>query len=300
VLPQTNANPDTDSAVKSAEQIWWDKYGAVNESIWQYNPYLFRLIREPYLNEMYTFLYKPHGRLLDFGCGNGWVSRPFAEQAMDVVGIDLSGEQIARATQYAAEQGITARYVQGDLDVVTKEAPFDSVIIHSLLHHIPNTQKCDLLSAIEQSLRVGGRLFLYEPMATDPNRPWWSAAFDKVMLAIFRLLEHLALLFGLFEPSYAELKKTGWQMVSPSEKPLLHDDLLHLLPESLHLISVCYWHGYAIKYANYCMALQMHWQKKFQYAAPLFCYLDDIVLHSNLRDTTKVWPMASFLLERAS
>ncbi len=292
------SNLVTDISTNSAEQAWWDQYGEVNESIWQYNSYLTHLIRGEYLGQMFDFLYKPGGRLLDFGCGNGWVSRPFAEKDMEIVGIDLSGEQITRATQYAAERGITARYMQGDLSAVAKESPFDSIIIHSLLHHIPDTQKRDLLSVAEQSLRVGGRIFLYEPIGADPNRPWWAAVFDKTMICLFRLMEYTALSFGLLESKYAELKRGGWQMVSPSEKPILRGDLLSMLPESLRLISICYWHGYAVKYANLCMALRQPWQNKLQRMAPLFCHLDDIVLNSSLRDATKVWPMASLLLEK--
>jgi len=295
---QTVSDPVPDISTNNAEQAWWDQYGEVNESIWQYNPYLTHLIRGAYLDQMFDFLHRPGGKLLDFGCGNGWVSRPFAEKEMEVVGIDLSGEQIARATQYAAERGITARYIQGDLSAVARESPFDSIIIHSLLHHIPDALKRDLLSVAEQSLRAGGRVFLYEPIAADPNRPWWAAAFDKAMLGLFRLMEYSALFFGLLEPKYAELKRGGWQMVSPSENPILRGDLLSMLPESLQLISISYWHGYAVKYANLCMALRQPWQNKLQHLAPLFCHLDDIVLNSSLRDATKVWPMASLLLEK--
>jgi len=299
VASQTVSDLIAESDNKNAEQIWWDQYGELNESIWQYSPYLSHLIRAPYLSNMFDFLYKSDGRLLDFGCGTGWVSWPFAESGMNVVGIDLSGKQIERATQYAGERKIsTARYIQGDLAIITEEAPFDAVIIHSLLHHIPDVQKRAFLHTIAQSLGDGGRIFLYEPMATDPNRPWWGAAFDKVMLGLFRLMERLALSFGLFDPKYAELKKNGWQMVSPIEKPILQSDLISILPESLKFISICYWHAYAVKYANLCMALRKPWQQRLQHIAPLFCRLDEIILNSSLRDTTKVWPMASILLEK--
>jgi 2-polyprenyl-3-methyl-5-hydroxy-6-metoxy-1,4-benzoquinol methylase len=281
------------------EEGWWDQYGQINEEIWQYNEYLFALIRRPYLQRMFQFLYKPAGRLLDFGCGNGWVSLPFANSGMSVVGIDLSSAQVQRATRRAATAGLdNAHYYQGDLESIPQDGSVDSVVVHSLLHHLPDEHKRKLLGFISMSLAPKGRIFLYEPIAVDPRRPWYGALLDKGILGLFRTGEYLGLRLKLFKPAYATLRRSGWQMISPSEAPILYTDLLALVPADLQLVESHYWHAYSLKYANLCMSLKPLWQRRFQRLTPLLCWLDHRILNSHLRNATKAWPMATIALEK--
>src|SRR3954462_13940087 len=46
------------------------------------------------------------GRLLDLGCGTGRLAVHFARKGYDCVGVDLSGEMLARAAANAAAAGV--------------------------------------------------------------------------------------------------------------------------------------------------------------------------------------------------
>src|SRR3954451_11502353 len=52
----------------------------------------------------------PKGRLLDLGCGEGWLSRAAADQGWQVTGVDASESLILRAREYAGAEYIAVSY----------------------------------------------------------------------------------------------------------------------------------------------------------------------------------------------
>ena len=284
-----------------SEAAWWDKYGEINERIWHYDDYLHGVVRQDYLDEMVDFLYKPDGRLLDFGCGGGWVTVPLATKGMVVEGIDVSQEQIERAEEKVRQLGLSnAVYFCGDETFIPTREPYDSIVAHSLLHHLSDQAKRDLLQILAEALVEGGRLYLYEPMAAVEQRPWYGWLFDKLMGVPFRALRWFALAFHLYEPDIELLEQANWRMVSPDEAPILHEDLLGFLPPDLVLIKSTYWHAYAIRYANFCMSLKPQWRQYFSPFISVFYAWDRFVLQAPVRNYLRSWPMASFLLQKLS
>lgn len=282
-----------------SEQEWWDRYGAINESLWHYNAYLHKHVRAPYLKEMYDFLYKADGHLLDFGCGTGWVSLVFAQKGMHVEGVDLSSEQIALAQKQAMDLSLNnANYSCSSMDAIVERGPFDSVLVHSLIHHLPETEKARLLTVISRSLTEGGRLFLYEPMAPSNKRPLAHLLFDKGMIVLFRLLRTILLYLKLYRPEIDLLERNGWKMVSPEEAPLLPEQLFRLIPPDLIITRFRYVQGYSTKYANLCMSLKPEARQILQRLIPIICWFDNLILTSPLRASLSVWPMTVCLLEK--
>ncbi|MEO3849387.1 class I SAM-dependent methyltransferase [Streptomyces sp. B8F3] len=98
-------------------------------------------------------------RLLDAGCGNGYVSRILAGQGAQVVGVEPTDVMCAFAREREVElrQGIT--YVQADLTRLPDlGAPFDAVVCSMVLMAIPDWKPA--MRACVEAVRPGG-LFVF-------------------------------------------------------------------------------------------------------------------------------------------
>ena len=104
------------------------------------------------------------GRALDLGCGTGSLTRLLAARLGDALGVDLSGEMIARA-RAASPADSGAHYLQGDFrDTPAAGETFDVVTAIAALHHLPIDEALVLAAA---RVRPGGLLLvvdLHEPV----------------------------------------------------------------------------------------------------------------------------------------
>jgi len=70
----------------------------------------------------------PGTRLLDVACGTGGVALRAAHAGADVVGIDISADQLAKARSAAREQGLDVRFDEGDCqELPYLDGEFDAV-----------------------------------------------------------------------------------------------------------------------------------------------------------------------------
>lgn len=282
-----------------SEAAWWDRYGQINEDIWHYNAYLNKVVREEYLQQIQTFLYHPEGKLLDFGCGGGWVSLPIARQGMPIVGIDVSKEQIQRAYEKAKQLDIkNANYICGNMNAIATTGTYQSILLHSVLHHLFDEEKQKLLDLLDKSLVSGGHIYLYEPIAVNPKRSILGSVLDKCLIAIFRVLQWLALISKAYLPEIDHLVRQKWTMLSPDEAPILQQELEAFLPKTWQIIEIKYWQMCSMKYANFCMSLKPFWRVKLQTLTPFVYRFDQFILNTKLRDSFKLWPMVSFLIKK--
>lgn len=101
-------------------------------------------------------------RILDFGCGTGWLSLLVAQAGHEVTGVDIAPEAIAAAREDAAARGLTrARFEVGDYESFSPAAPFDFVLFYDALHHAES--ELDALRAAHAALRPGGAVITCEP-----------------------------------------------------------------------------------------------------------------------------------------
>ena len=102
--------------------------------------------------------------ILDFGCGDGWLSVKLAKQGNTLHGFDLSGALIARARQFAADAQVSDRATFKEMAAENLDYPdssFDMIIGTSILHH---TDLEITLQRIKQSLKPEGRAIFLEPL----------------------------------------------------------------------------------------------------------------------------------------
>ena len=105
--------------------------------------------------------FAPNARILDVGCGTGWIAKHFP----DYTGIDGSPDAVARA----AELG--RNVVLGDVDerLPFDDASFDAVVMKDLLEHVQNPGA--VVTEALRVLRPGGLAFASSP---DAQRWVWD------------------------------------------------------------------------------------------------------------------------------
>ncbi len=94
-------------------------------------------------------------RVLDVGCGPGYVAEYFPES--DYIGFDTDRDYIKYAIhKYKHRGSFFCRQLD---DVAVKELePFDLIIMNGLLHHLNDSQVTGLLQRAKRILKPGGRV----------------------------------------------------------------------------------------------------------------------------------------------
>jgi SAM-dependent methyltransferase len=127
---------------------------------------LFDALREADDCEPYPFSNRIHGydraagkRVLDVGCGNGYVLERYARHGAEVCGIDLTETAIGLSRQRFALAGLRGEFRATDGDTVPyPDGQFDIVCSMGVLHHIEDPRP--MLAEMRRVLRPGGELIL--------------------------------------------------------------------------------------------------------------------------------------------
>lgn len=156
------------------------KRSAVSGSTWPENAeYWIKIIREgldPYRLEltnaaMLTLVAPGEGMtLLDAGCGEGYLSRLFAERGAKVTGIDGCARFVEAAQQAADLQGLDAKYDFGAVESLPyAEGTFDVVVANHVLNELPAIEPA--LREFARVLKPGGRFvtMMLHPCFYRPN-----------------------------------------------------------------------------------------------------------------------------------
>ena len=133
------------------------------------------------------------GTILDFGCGDGWLSIRLAKKGHQAYGIDISRVLVEKATKWAYEQGLAERAHFEEMAGENLRFPenfFDAIIGSAILHHTEFEMSVEGLYRV---LKRGGKGLFIEPMN------------QNLLLKLWRLL-------------------TPWRR-SPAEKALSMSDI---------------------------------------------------------------------------
>ncbi|NPA98068.1 MAG: class I SAM-dependent methyltransferase, partial [Crenarchaeota archaeon] len=117
----------------------------------------------------------PRGsRVLELGCGIGRIAVPLAVEGYRVTCLDISGDYVERALEYAREMGVAGRFVGvvGDAWRVDKlvEGGFDAVLMvwSTLLGYRERPElDVELLARARRVVRDGGRLLVLRQINRD-------------------------------------------------------------------------------------------------------------------------------------
>ena len=102
---------------------------------------------------------EPGARVLDVACGTGGVALRAARAGADVVGIDISADQLAKARGAAEAEGLAIRFDEGDCqELPYGDAEFDAVASAFGAIFAPDHQRA--ADELARVCRPGGRLAL--------------------------------------------------------------------------------------------------------------------------------------------
>ena len=105
--------------------------------------------------------FEPSARLLDVGCGTGWL----AEHFEDYTGVDGSPDAVSAAVA----RGRNVSLADVDQPLPFADVSFDGVVLKDLLEHVADPVA--VVAEVRRVLRPGGRVFASSP---DAQRWVWD------------------------------------------------------------------------------------------------------------------------------
>jgi len=97
-----------------------------------------------------------NGVVLDYGCATGTRTNILAENAKEVLGIDISSKMIAEATRRANESAVeNVRYMHATIfDERLEKESFDAIVAYSILHLVDDLD--EVIQRVNELLKPGG------------------------------------------------------------------------------------------------------------------------------------------------
>lgn len=129
----------------------------------------------------------PGSRILDLGCGSGWLSEYFARLGYVVKGIDISPDLIEMSRERVArvpygadhETPLRCMFEVHDVELSPLQEKFDAVICYDSLHHFEDDAA--VIRHAAQMLDIGGLLFILEG-----DRPHTGSSSENELREVMR------------------------------------------------------------------------------------------------------------------
>lgn len=108
------------------------------------------------------------GKILDFGCGVGLLSRYLQKHlpAADIDGFDTSQNSIAKVDHALSSRGLFT----STADDLAQD--YDLIVVANVMHHIPPEQRLGVVQRLANRLHRGGLLSIFEHNSANPVTRW--------------------------------------------------------------------------------------------------------------------------------
>ena len=119
------------------------------------------LPRLPYIHEI-TRKFKKYQvkKVLDLGCGSGWLSIFMSKYHFDVTGIDTAKPAVELGKTWAKEDNVNVNLLVSDLlNLPFEEKSFDAVVCNSVLEHFRFDQAKTIIDKVHKILSDKGFFF---------------------------------------------------------------------------------------------------------------------------------------------
>ena len=107
---------------------------------------------------------RPMGRLLDLGCGNGWLGRYLLEHNFKgtYVGLDASQGLLEDARRNSPYTYLQANLADSGWESELPAEPFDAILAFAVMHHLPGVAlRLGVLKQIHNHLTIPGGVFYH-------------------------------------------------------------------------------------------------------------------------------------------
>ncbi len=106
-------------------------------------------------------------KVLDFGCGPGAASKFIAltleKGEGELTCFDISEKWIERAKKNLSQFSDVEYYVEDIRKWDEKNDYYDTVVVHIMLHDIPQSERPEFIKVLAQKMKVGATLIIREP-----------------------------------------------------------------------------------------------------------------------------------------
>lgn len=144
-----------DHMVYEQNVAFWDRaWGGVK------TPYT-QMPKLPYIDTLPEKLRQANTkRILDLGCGSGWLSIYLAREGFQVSGVDIATHAIELAKMWAAQENLDTKFTTADITELPYEASFfDAVVANSVFEHLTYELALDSLKQLKKVMRPGAVFF---------------------------------------------------------------------------------------------------------------------------------------------
>ncbi|MEO9364450.1 MAG: class I SAM-dependent methyltransferase [Nitrososphaera sp.] len=104
--------------------------------------------------------------VLDFGCGPGFYTVPFARVAKQVIAVDLQDKMLEKAIKYAEKSGVKDKirflHTDGKRIPELQSGVCDFAFLGHVYHEIEHSARKDVLLDLWRVLKPGGRMAIME------------------------------------------------------------------------------------------------------------------------------------------
>ena len=146
---------------KTPEQIYEDNLRFWDEAWKRVSKPHKELPKLPYIHEVTRKLKKYQvKKVLDLGCGSGWLSIFISKYGFDVTGVDIAKPAVELGKTWSQEDNAKVNFLIGDLlNLPFQEGSFDAVICNSVMEHFRFDQAKILFEKVHKVLIGKGFLF---------------------------------------------------------------------------------------------------------------------------------------------
>jgi 2-polyprenyl-3-methyl-5-hydroxy-6-metoxy-1,4-benzoquinol methylase/glycosyltransferase involved in cell wall biosynthesis len=128
-----------------------------------------------FANMAVTLALPAGAKILDVGCGSGWLSEYFARLGYQVKGVDISPDLIEMSRERVArvpygvdhQTPLFCEFAVHDIELAALDEKFDLVICYDSLHHFQDER--GVMRHVAAMLEVGGLLFILEGQKPDDD-----------------------------------------------------------------------------------------------------------------------------------
>lgn len=112
----------------------------------------------PYLNAIPDYLtQRGASKVLDLGCGSGWLSIYLGRAGFAVTGVDVAAQALQLARTWAADEHLEITFDLADIaELPYKPGCFDAIVANSIFEHFTYDLAAHTLKRLRELLKQGG------------------------------------------------------------------------------------------------------------------------------------------------